>query len=399
MTDCTPITQCLICGSTELEPVLDLGEQPLANDFRAEPVDLPKYPLALNVCTKCWHGQLSVGVDPKVLFKDYAYQSGTSETLKRYFQGFALRVAGHARSQPLSILEIGGNDGTLATELLQLGHKVCVVDPAENLRRNLWDNCIVGFWNHDTADMALFNHGPFDVVIAMNVLPHVEDPVKFMELANLVLRPTGGRIYVQTSQARYLVQGQFDVIYHEHRSYFSVSSFRTLADRVQLRIADIDLVPIHGESYLVSFDPTPGPHYIPAVHQAQIDGEKLDWYRHFAMKAEHRKSEMLPIIDYYRRQGDPVIGYGAAAKGMTFLGYTGIELDYLVDDAALKIGKMAPCGNVVETPQNIGYMHDRALFLILGWNFCEEIIGRIKAIRDNPEDRFLVAFPELRVFS
>ena len=137
MKDCRPIQSCLVCGSSDLHPYLDLGRQPLANFFVMYH-DLPKYPLGLQVCGQCFHSQLTHAVDPKLMFKDYPYVSGTSSSLRKYFESFVERVVemGPASgADGLRILEIGSNDGTLLSIFKSRGHHVLGVDPARRQRR------------------------------------------------------------------------------------------------------------------------------------------------------------------------------------------------------------------------------------------------------------------------
>lgn len=398
MSDCTPITACLVCGGTELKTFFDLGEQPLANDFRTSPGDLPKYPLALNRCLDCNHGQLTHGVDPKILFKDYPYVSGTSETLRQYMKGFAEKVT--AGRKLLKVLDIGGNDGTLANEFEALGAIATIVDPADTLTIEGVD-VNVAFWGRECAAVCK-KIGPFDIIIAMNVLPHAENPVEFLTLCHEVLAP-GGKIYVQTSQARYLVDGQFDCVYHEHRSYFSMKSMATLAWRCGFHINSAEIVPIHGGSYLLEME---SGFRNPLVPPLEEEERRLGYgddaiYERFAAMAEHVKEQVKTIVDYYYQNGDFIVAYGAAAKGMTFLNYTGIMPHAIVDDAPLKQGKWPPLlDNRMTLLQVTPYerlARVRSLFLILAWNFASEIKAKVRAARNNPNDRFLVCFPEINV--
>ncbi len=247
MTDCTPINKCLACGGKLGVKYFDAGMQPLANHFHDGSEKLAEYPLGLNVCMSCWHSQLSHAVNPALMFRDYPYVSGTSATLRAYMKEFAAQVA--PGKEKKRILEIGCNDGTLLLEFINLGHKVLGVDPAWNVASSVAPT-LSAYWNEYTVEHMLPGwSAPFDIIVAMNVLAHVADPLTFLQLCKRVLAP-GGRIYVQTSQAKMIERGEFDTVYHEHHSFFTVSSMLNLARRAGLRVDAISHVQVHGTSYL-----------------------------------------------------------------------------------------------------------------------------------------------------
>src|SRR5271165_1803863 len=209
-----PITHCLACGGSHLDPYLDLGRQPLANSYHDGSAPLDEFPLGVSVCPDCWHTQLTVAVDPDLMFKNYLYVSGTTSTLSRYFVDFVLRTErDQPLTRPLRVLDIASNDGSLLEKFKLRGHVVQGVDPADNLRSRSHAKdipTIVGYWN----EAALGQIGEqFDVIVAMNVLGHITYPAEFLALCGRALKPHG-RIYIQTSQALMVKNGEFDTIYH-----------------------------------------------------------------------------------------------------------------------------------------------------------------------------------------
>jgi 2-polyprenyl-3-methyl-5-hydroxy-6-metoxy-1,4-benzoquinol methylase len=393
----TELRSCLACGSGKLKEVLSLGSQPLANSFHNGSEELPEFPLVMNVCTECFHGQLSLAVDPALLFTNYAYVSGTTRTLRDYFKWFVKKLEDDTEHRALRILEIGCNDGTLLRMLESRWNDVWGVDPAmpddlPGLKR---------FWDGDTASI-IERHGPFDAIIAMNVLAHVDNPTGFLALAKRVLAP-GGRIYVQTSQAKMLLMGEFDTIYHEHVSYFTARSFHALAKRAGLNIAKIAHVPIHGTSYLVEFIKEAAYPALSLVNmyadESRMGYYTSDIYDRFRGLAEHTRDQIHKMIDACEYMGYRFAGYGAAAKGMTFLNYTGVRLEFIVDDNPLKQGKYTPGSNIpVVAPEFMETLgSDKVCWLVLAWNFFDEICERIKTARPNSNDMFLTYFPRMRL--
>lgn len=401
---CRALDHCVVCGGARLEKFLDLGSQPLANSFHAESDVLPVYPLGLNVCLDCWHVQQLVAVDPREMFDRYDYVSGTSKTLAEYFDWFVSKVEKEFGDRKLLILEIGANDGTLLRKFQARGHLVVGVDPAENLRPDdiPW---VSAYWSDATASYFADNGRPlFDCIIAMNVLAHTAEPVPFLAACKKVLAPSG-RIYVQTSQAFMIERGEFDTVYHEHISFFSLSSFAMLAQKAEVEIANVMVVPIHGMSHLVQFAES-----VPASIAAETDiadyveaegiagRHSIDSYLNFADLAKETVKEIHRAIEAYRSNEYGIIGYGAAAKGMTFINYADINLDYVVDDNPLKVGKLTPGRNIpVVSSERLKSDGRKLMFLILAWNFRDEIIARIKSVRPHGDDIFVSAFPWMRV--
>ncbi len=410
MTDCTPINECLACGGASLHPYFDAGMQPLANGFHDGSAELQRYPLGLNVCMSCWHSQLTHAVDPHLMFEEYPYVSGTSATLRAYMKEFArdVGVDSFFGRKNLKVLEIGSNDGTLLKEFEKLGHAAIGVEPAGNIVEIARANGVCtaqGFWNEKTVDVLMSgNRIKFDIIIAMNVLAHVADPLTFLKLCKRVLAPEG-RIYVQTSQAKMIERGEFDTIYHEHHSFFTVSSMLALARRAGLRVDAISHVSVHGTSYLFELVDAFPDNNLLAVNRSwnefpigRVEHDQgyyaINIYERFSEKAEFVRRLALTTINDFRAQGYRIVGYGAAAKAMTFLNFCGLQLDCIIDDNPMKVGKLTPGMDIPVVSADAALpFNEKTLFVILAWNFSEEIMSRIKAVREHNEDKFLTFFP------
>lgn len=413
------LDRCLACGGSELTPYLQLPDMPLANDFRtpenAEPANLPTYSLGLNVCATCYHSQNLVAVDPTILYSNYAYASGTSATLRQYFGGFVTRVEqdgpGH---RALRVLDIACNDGSLLKEFQARGHKVYGVDPAQNLADEALIAGVpvtVGFWSERTIELLNVGRGrieQFDVIVAMNVLGHTSDPLTFLQLCKRVLAP-GGRIYVQTSQAHMVENCEFDTVYHEHLSFFTARSFSRLARRAGLVIEEMIETPIHGGSYLVQMKDDGGLPWVGRVDQEDTEDAHgvydLVTYEHFQQRVKDRLDLTRHALNMYRA-GRKVVGYGAAAKAMTFINALlpawRHERDhpfaYFVDDSPLKQGTLCPGSGIPVLPPDALDDEPTSLLIVVGsWNFLPEIKERVKVRRPDRKDLFLVYFPTLNV--
>ena len=217
--DCTPITECIACGSHALVPVLDLGYQPLANSYKKNKEDPEQaFPLAINRCTSCYHVQLTHQVNPELMFKDYAYVSGTAKTQLDYFDWFVEHIVRMYGRTPRTVLDIGCNDGSFLNAWGGTGATTYGVDPAENLYP-------VSSKNHN-VHLGFFtgNEYPgikFDVITCMNAFAHNANQLELLVHARDRLNENG-LIFCTTSQADMILNGEFDTIYHEHLSFYNI---------------------------------------------------------------------------------------------------------------------------------------------------------------------------------
>lgn len=414
MTDFTRLDYCLACGLPNLVPYFFGGNFPSANAFYkdGEPEPAP-YPLGLQYCPICYHSQNLVAVDPVVLYSNYAYASGTSQTLRDFFAEFVTNVEIHrgilwregdkAPPKPLRVLDIACNDGSLLKEFQRRGHKVQGVDPASNLNDGTVP-ILNTFWGQQAIRMLPTNGGvePYDVIVMMNVLGHVSDPLEFLTAAKHVLAP-GGIIEVMTSQADMVKQGQIDTCYHEHLSFFTVSSFLALAKRAGLMVACIQHEPVHGTSYRIGLM-HPGEGGYERVSDSEIGRDEQyagyynpALYNAFSPRVAQHAAHVKRTLDLMQREGYALAGYGASAKAVTFNNFAGIDLALIVDDSPLKQGRKCPGTG---TPVVKHVPTEGKICWVLGtWTMKEEIIAKIKKARPNADDKFVTYYPDIQVTS
>jgi len=394
-TDYTVLTECVACGKSELTTTLDLGSQPLANDFLAPGSTFDSYPLKLVRCDFCFHSQLSIAVNPARLFRDYSYVSGTSETLSDYFADLTEKITQRFGSKK-KILDIGSNDGSFLEKFVRTDWTSIGVDPAVNLipeSASRGVTTIPAFFDEKIAELLT---NDFDVVVAMNVFAHTQNPLAILNGISRCLA-TNGRALIQTSQANMFTTGQFDTVYHEHISFFNVKSMKALLDRAGLSLVDVTIVPIHGMSYLWEIKKG-------GQHSTQL-GREIDelnfglyetkLYSDFAELARKKIEEVTEVVKDFRDNDYQIVSYGAAAKGNTFINYAGLAFDFILDDTPQKIGRMAPAGGcVVEAPSKLRDIQGQVLIVIPAWNFSQEIVSKVRNFRNNANDKFLTYYPE-----
>lgn len=399
---CNPIKSCLACGNKDLELTLDLGDSPLANNFRdtADTTNEMRFPLAINRCTECNHLQLTHAVDPALIYTHYLYVSGTSGTYVEYMDWYAKFVREQFNHWTNSVLDIGCNDGSQLDAFKALGYTTYGVDPAENLypASSERHTVVLGFWDEISASRL---GRDFDIITSQNAFAHIPNPLGYLELAKEYLK-NDGKIFISTSQADMVLNGEFDTIYHEHISYYNATSMQALARRAGLYLVDVVKTPIHGISYIFVLAKKPANEQRIANIIAMEAGPGLDrahTYADWATGVEDLMKRLKDQIEEYQAWGYHIIGYGAAAKGMTLLNASNIRMDAVVDDNPLKQDTWCPGTSIpVVSSDYIASIPttQRIVFVPLAWNFYNEITKKIRGIRNNDKDIFLRYFPTIK---
>ena len=401
---------CVCCGKSNLSVVLDLNKQPLANSYHKEDEILEDYPLGLNLCEDCYHLQLTHIVNPDLLFKDYLYVSGTTKTLRdnfKWFADFAIENS-YPWHRPKNVLDIACNDGSQLDCFKSKGILTYGIDPAENLYELSSKNhtVICDYFSADKfRDIVKIlprkhEYKKFDIILAQNVFAHNETAKKFLDDCEKLMHDDS-KLYIQTSQSDMVRNNQFDTIYHEHISFFNINSFNELVKRTKLHLVDVIKTPVHGVSYLfVLSKKKKNKHRV----QNLIDVERelgllsIETYEKYRNNVLEIVDLFKLLIDDSRREGYKIVGYGAAAKGMTLLNFAEVDLDVIIDDNPLKQSLLTPGRNTkIDSIDTLKQYKDsdKILFVPLAWNFYKEIRERIKKVRDNEDDVFLKYFPRV----
>lgn len=388
------LSKCLCCDERHLEPILDLNNQPLANSYLPSP-ETPEdtFPLQLNFCNRCTHLQLSHAVHPDFLFKHYLYVSGTSETLLKYFEDFVGLTKQYVET-PSNVLDIACNDGSQLNYFKKAGCNTYGIDPAKNLHAlsSIDHNVICDYLSSETINSFGVH---FDIILAQNVFAHNDYPKQFLEYCKQVITDKGC-IFIQTSQANMVSNNEFDTIYHEHLSYFSVKSLCTLARRCGLNVLDVRRTPIHGTSFVfvLSEQGVDRSDYFIGL-ESELNPSILSGY---VTKCRKVVIDLKDAIDLYKNRGFRIIGYGAAAKGNTLLNFGNITLDYIIDDNSLKQGLYTPGMHIPIKPSEALLQETQPIVIIpLAWNFYEEIKSR--ALQKIERATFIRYFPSILIES
>jgi len=398
MNNVTENKACLACGSEHLTPSLNLGNQPLANNLKFEPTQQDIYPLGVNLCTNCYHLQLTHTVDPKIIYSTYLYVAGTSKTLKDYSEWFAGYVVESMDRQTANVLDIGCNDGTQLDCFKPYSINTFGIDPAENIHptSSAKHDVICDYFGPHIVDKI---HHNFDAITAQNVFAHNPNPLEFLQTVKKLMSEHT-LVFIQTSQADMVLNNEFDTIYHEHINFFNINSMNELAKRAGLHLVDVVKTPIHGNSYVFVLSWNSRPYNIQNLIKMESKLNKKETYDNWVSTVQLNMSILKSTIQKYTSDGYKVVGYGAAAKGNTLLNYINVPLDLIIDDSPLKQNMYAPGTN--SPIKSIDALkeyskEDKILFMPLAWNFFTEISQRIKQVRNEPQDLFLKYFPEVEV--
>jgi hypothetical protein len=397
--NCEKIEQCIACGSHSLIPVLDLGEQPLANSYKKAVDEFEEYyPLAINRCEHCFHVQLTHRVNPDLMFKDYAYVSGTSKTQLDYFDWFAKFASEKYGHTITTVLDIGCNDGSQLNAFQNRGADTYGVDPAENLydTSSSRHNVVCGYFTGDEWP------GKFDVITCQNAFAHNFNQLELLQNISKKMHEYS-LLFATTSQCDMILNGEFDTIYHEHLSFYNIKSINALCDRAGLNLIDVIKSPVHGMSYIFIISKFKrAPKTIDNLIALETNTGLYDakTYDLYAKKCREVAVLFSNVIKEYRGKGIPVVGFGAPAKGNTLMNFAEIGPDFTIDENPLKQNLFCPGVNV--PIYGIDKLKDLdadkpVCFVPLAWNFYDEIVRKIKKVRPNSGDIFIRYFPEFAV--
>lgn len=403
MNNCEVIDKCIACGHEDLELVLSLGDQPLANSFKADRNEVQEiFPLAINRCQKCYHIQLTHKVNPDLLFKNYLYVSGTAKTQLEYFDWFANYVIENVEyitgSKPKCVLDIGCNDGSQLDFFKEKGIETYGVDPAENLFEisSKKHKVICNYFNETTFPDLTY----FSAIVCQNAFAHNYNPLQFLQNVKKVMGKSS-LLYITTSQADMILNGEFDTIYHEHISFYNTKSMKSLCERAGLNLIDVIKHPIHGSSYIFIISKAIKRPYNIAniIHQEDVAGlYNVDTYKRYENLCKNVIHGFKRVVNDFHNRGITVVGFGAPAKGNTLLNASHAMLDFIIDENPLKQGLYTPGSSIpvygmdwLEKYDGV----DKICFIPLAWNFYDEIHGKILKIRSNKKDVFVKYFPTI----
>ncbi len=404
---------CSACAAPLSHSFVDLCTTPLANSYPG-PDDLarhdPRYPLHARVCAACFLVQLDEVVPSAEIFSDYAYFSSYSESWVAHARRFAEMARERFALGPDSlVVEVASNDGYLLRHFVEAGVPVLGIEPAANvaaMAEAAGVPTLVRFFGRDAGRELAAEGKAADLVVGNNVLAHVPDLDGFVAGLAALVRP-GGAISLEFPHLLRLIEGvQFDTIYHEHFSYFSLLALQPVLARHELRVFDVEELTTHGGSLRLfacradGDDREEGPG-LAAVQAAERAAglDRLETYAGFAEQVAAARESWLSFLEDARRDGKSVAAYGAAAKGNTLLNVCGVGpelIDFVVDASPHKQGRYTPGTRLpIYGPERLIEARPDYV-LILPWNLRDEIVDEMHEVR-SWGGRFVVPIPKTEV--
>lgn len=398
---------CGACQGNRLTQVLDLGTSPLADRFPKEPEPEEVYPLNLLLCESCGLVQLGELVDDDRLFgKDYAFFTGSSPSLVETYRCYASEVlSAYPEQCRRGVVEIASNDGTLLEMFQQAGCPVMGVEPAlppaEHAAKRGVPTRIRAFSSQEAGAIINVSYGGHlgqkpGVVIANHVLAHVADPADFLLGVSLLLDREGVAVIEFQYFPDLFFGNEWDHVYHEHRSFFSLTTVATMASRAGLTVVDAVNSPRQGGSLRVTLKLSPAtPHHrVEAMLARELRmslGSPVT-YANWQARVEYTRDRVRELIWEYVAQGKTVWGYGASAKSSTLLNYCGLDPTYLKaveDTTPYKIGCYTPGTHIpIVSPSE----EKPDAYLLLVWNYLEGVIRRERRYMEQG-GHFIVPIP------
>lgn len=410
---CHRRSDCRGCSSTDLELILDLGQQPCANALLAsmeEASGEKRFPLEVFLCKNCGLVQLLDVVDAEHLFGHYLYLTGMSETMRVHFADYAqfvYRQANLETSQGL-VVDVASNDGSLLKAFQRLGCRVLGVEPAKNIATMAEADgvpTVATFFGEAEATRIRNEHGGAAVCCANNVLAHVDDTPGFLAGMRKLVEPAG-HVIVEAPQLWHLIENlEYDTVYHEHLCYLSVSALAGVFERAGLFLESVHDVSVHGGSLRYVARPKGVLENHNDAVLKRMDAERkiglMDPARllRFAQDVEKNRDALIALIREKIDNGQTVAAYGAPAKGNTLLNYCGLtaqDIAFTVDRSPLKQNRFLPGTHipVLEPEELLRQQPD--FVMILPWNIADEIVAQQAEYRRRG-GRFIVPIPRPRI--
>jgi SAM-dependent methyltransferase len=385
--------RCRHCGTRLQHSLVDLGMSPLCESFLTQDqLDAPEsyYPLHAQVCHACWLVQLPEFVGPAHIFTEYAYFSSYSTTWVAHAGRYCEMIKSQLGLGPKSfVVELGSNDGYLLQHFVKLGMTVLGIEPAANVAeaaRKAGIPTLVAFFGAKTAGQVVIDRGHADLIVANNVLAQVPELNDFVVGMAHLLAPEGVITIEVPHLERLIAENQFDTIYHEHFSYFSLGSIGRLAAAHGLALIDVETLPTHGGSLRVYLAHR-GSHHLVSIRVVRMLAEErragledLPTYFDFAGRVQRTKRELLSVLIEAKNEGKRICGYGAPGKGNTLLNYAALGTDFLdftVDRNPYKHGRYTPGMHIPIYPVVAIDDAKPDYILILPWNLKDEIMQQM----------------------
>ncbi len=395
---------CRICGSTDLELLIDYGFMPLAGGFAdtADRSAFAMFPLRLFRCRRCTLMQVLDVVNPDMVFRNYSYASSTTQTLRDHFAWMGPEIVERAGAKGKLAVEFGCNDGVLMRPLLAAGAKALGVDPSDVAfhasQEQGWP-LITAYFTERLAGQIASKYGRAQLITGNNVFAHVDDVHAIVRGVAVLLSKEGHFVFEVHYQGDLISLLQYDTVYHEHLSYYSIRSLEELFRPYGLRIAEVRRIPIHSGSIRVTVvrEQSTLADSPPVRRMIEEEQEWDVW--NFTEQVEIRRAGLRRLVLDLKSAGRRLAAYGAAGRVTILLNYCGLGpdlIDYVADASPLRYGRYVPgVGIPIVPPER--FRESRPDYAILtAWNYEAEIVAQEQAFL-SAGGVFIVPLPDIRL--
>lgn len=396
---------CRVCSAAGLIEFLDFGDIPPANGFTEETdAETPSFPLVVSVCPDCKHVQLAHTVDRSLLFSEYHYFSSESKPITEHFKEYADSIKNVYLQPDDFVVEIGSNDGVLLKHFEQYNR--LGIEPAENVAAVAKDRGVptrTDFFDAEVARDVKREHGEATVVMANNVVGHIDDLASLMTGVGELLTADGTFVIEVPYFVELFNGNEFDTIYHEHISYFSVHSFVALAERFDMTLERVERVSVHGGSLRVHLQ-----NNTTASRGSLVDDllalersmslDEVATYHEFAEDVADYASRIRTLLNELSGPNVTIAGYGAPAKGNILLNYCDLGsgvIDYVIDTTPAKQGTYTPRTQIPVYPPEHLDEEPPDYALLLAWNYRDAILEKESELRE--QCQFVIPIPHLDI--
>lgn len=406
------IKNCRVCKKEDFSKVFNFGPTPLANEFlKKEQIEKEElfYPLEVYFCNNCSFLQLAHVVNPKILFGNYVYVSSTSKVFINHFEEFAkLAFSKFNLNKESLVIDIGSNDGILLKPFKKIGARVLGIEPAKHIAKvakKAGIETISEFFSKNLVKRIVKEKGKAKIVTATNVFAHIDDLDEVINGLLELLSEDGVFIMEAPYLIDFIEKRYFDLVYHEHLSYWAIDPLITLFKRFNMKVFDIRKVSTHGGTIRVFVAKQNSPYKIEKNVWNFLKLEKhirladITTYLEYAKRVEENRVKLLALLTKLKSENKKIAGYGAPAKGNTLLNYFGIGpeiLDFIVDDSYWKQGLYSPGKRIPVVSSKKLYEEKVDYLLILAWNFADSIIKMHNKFKENGGS-FIIPVPNPKI--
>ena len=404
------IIQCRLCNSKKIKKVYNFGLIPLGNNLQKsslKSINCHKYPLSLNQCSACSHFQLSVSVNPKILYaKNYTYLTGITKTFNNHFSDYSSWIIKKCKIKKSSlILDIGSNDGTCLTYFKRNKMKVVGIDPAKkpsDIANDSGINTINNFFNKKTAFRIKKKYGQFDFITSHNVLAHTENIQEiFLSIFNL-LKDHAYFCFEIGYFKEVIKHNLFDTIYHEHLDYHHAKPLLKFLQKIGFSVIDLSTNHIQGGTLRLLLQKKETKKEIKKVKKFLKEEENFFKKINLKDKFFNFEKALLKLNSRIEKEivkKKIIYAYGSPTKASLLLIKSKLNkgrIKNTFEDNQLKCKKYIPGTDIKIINTKKIKINDNSIIIILALNFFKEIKNNLK--KQNIKNiKLLIPLPNIKI--